>query len=525
MFPRPTPMANPRMHPTNTVKPLWIALHLPQLAVEVFHPNLPYLGDQKTKAVVICDANRVIARSAHAAQCGISIGMRHSSIGLLCEHALIHARAPQQEQERLQQLAFALLQYTPQVCINPYAPASLLLSIGASLSLFGGIRHLLKRIKSNLASFGLSSNYGIAPYAGAASLLAQNVSLRHAGKISRTQFCLKTTRLAQRLDRLAVYLLPHSEHHLEWLHGIGCHHLSSLRDLPRAGLQRRCGKDLLHALDIAYGTVPEMHQWVEMPKEFKARAELPDRIEHTEAILHFAEILLLQLCGWLQQQQLAVKQIHLSLEHERGRQAVPPTILKIFLTTASWQADHLKLLLKEHLTQLTLPAPVIILHLHAPQVEAMQAPSQFLFPEMHDAQDDHAKLIELLVARLGADNVLQADPIADYRPEFANHWVSVLKKPKKKNDALRFHNPRPIWLLAQEQALHVHQHSPYYGSRLQLISPAERIEAGWWNGQLVTRDYFIAECKQHIRYWIYRERIGATSSHDEALWYLHGVFG
>ena len=34
----------------------------------------------------------------------------------------------------------------------------------------------------------------------------------------------------------------------------------------------------------------------------------------------------------------------------------------------------------------------------------------------------------LLVARLGPDNVLQALPQADYRPEIANTWVPVQQK-------------------------------------------------------------------------------------------------
>jgi hypothetical protein len=38
------------------------------------------------------------------------------------------------------------------------------------------------------------------------------------------------------------------------------------------------------------------------------------------------------------------------------------------------------------------------------------------------------RMLELLVARLGPDNVLQALPQADYRPEQANAWVPVQQK-------------------------------------------------------------------------------------------------
>jgi protein ImuB len=37
------------------------------------------------------------------------------------------------------------------------------------------------------------------------------------------------------------------------------------------------------------------------------------------------------------------------------------------------------------------------------------------------------------------------------------------------------------------------QHRPFYGSPLRIVSPGERVEGGWWAGELVTRDYFVAE--------------------------------
>ena len=36
---------------------------------------------------------------------------------------------------------------------------------------------------------------------------------------------------------------------------------------------------------------------------------------------------------------------------------------------------------------------------------------------------DHARLLELLVARLGPENVLRPAPVADHRPEVAARWV------------------------------------------------------------------------------------------------------
>jgi protein ImuB len=83
--------------------------------------------------------------------------------------------------------------------------------------------------------------------------------------------------------------------------------------------------------------------------------------------------------------------------------------------------------------------------------------------------------------------------------------------------------PRPTWLLETPVKLLIKQHRPFYGSPLKLMSTGERIEAGWFDGEMSARDYFVAEATDKSCYWIYRERPSATS--EEVVWYLHGLFG
>jgi protein ImuB len=78
---------------------------------------------------------------------------------------------------------------------------------------------------------------------------------------------------------------------------------------------------------------------------------------------------------------------------------------------------------------------------------------------------------------------------------------------------------RPFWLLEQPLPLVVRQHRPFYGSSLSLLSGPERIEAGWWDGALALRDYFVAQGEEGACYWIYRERDASS-----ARWFLHGLF-
>jgi len=485
---------------------LWIGLYLPRLPLEVFCPNW-----SDDLCSVVLEQEGVLAVSYRAHMMGVRAGMRRSGALMLAPEAQMHERAPEQEKEALHAIAMAMLQYTPQVAEGE--GATLLLDVGASLRLFGGIRRLCRLVQDSLQKLGFSGVLGVAPTARGAWLLA-----RAGGGRS-----LKLDSLLHRLHRLPVGLLPPLQRHLRWLDGIGCLSIGDLVRLPRPGLQRRCGIEVLDMLDAAQGMAPEMHEWLEAPPSFKAKLELFGRIENTDLLLAGACRLLQQLTGWLCAHQFAVSRLRLLLEHERGREACPPTPVELILAEPTWRDEHIVRLLKERLAKLELPAPVIGLALEAAQVEPMAPLSDSLFPDPGGSPQDRQRLFEVLVARLGAENVLQPYPKADYRPEVANRWVPLHEKVRPADVAAEMPPrplPRPAFLLPKPIQLLMRDHRPFYCSPLRIVSTAERIEAGWWS-ETQTRDYFIAEGEDNAYYWVYRERIPGT---EETRWYLHGLF-
>ena len=68
--------------------------------------------------------------------------------------------------------------------------------------------------------------------------------------------------------------------------------------------------------------------------------------------------------------------------------------------------------------------------------------------------------------------------------------------------------PKP---LAERNAVPLHEDGP-----LTLVAGPERIESGWWDGNDVRRDYFIARTPRDALLWVFQER--------QSGWYLHGVF-
>ncbi|MDC8759226.1 Y-family DNA polymerase [Janthinobacterium fluminis] len=491
---------------------LWIGLYLPRLPLEVFCPNW---SDEQ--CAVVLEHERAVALSPQARAAGVRLGMRRGGVLMLAPQARLHERAAAREAEALQAVAMALLHYTPLVAAAE--EATLLMDVGASLRLFGGVRALCRRIDASVRALGFSAALACAPTARGAWLLAR----ADAGR------ALTMASMARRLDRLPGALLPPARPYLDWFEGIGCLTLGQMRGLPRPGLQRRCGGALLAMLDGAHGQTAELFEWIVAPASFRARLELFDRVENADALLFGARRLLLQMTGWLCARQCAVERVSLLLEHERGREARPPTLLDIALAEPTWRDEHLLRLLRERLAQLSLAAPVIGLCLEALQVQPMAPASASLFPEPGGSPQERQRLFELLVARLGPENVLKAAPRADYRPEEANAWVPLrggaggpAAQAQLPADVLSM--PRPSWLLAKPVALLMRGHRPFYGSPLKMASAPERIEAGWWS-QAQARDYFIAEGQDHAHYWVYRERIGGAGEQAEPRWYLHGLFG
>jgi protein ImuB len=481
---------------------LWIGLHLPRLALEVFCPRW-----SPDPCCVVFERKAVLACSAAARAAGVRTGMRGAGVQMLAPQAATHERDPARETRALHDAALVLLRYSPQV--TDAGEATLLVDVGASLTLFGGVRALCARIRADMAALGFSCALGCAPAARGAWLLA-----RHGRGRVRV---LKQDRLAAALDRLPVALLPPAQPYLAWFDGIGCGRLGHLRGLPRPALQRRCGAPLLDMLDQAYGARVELFEWIVTPPVFHARLELFDRVEQTAALQQGVQRLLLQMTGWLCARQLAVSRIVLALEHERGRAVRPPTLVELGLAQATWRDAHPARLLHEKLALLALDAPVIALALEACDVAPMAPLNETLFPDPSAGGADHARLLELLAARLGEDNLLLPAPCADYRPEVANGWGPL---PARRAGPVTQDGPaapRPAWLLARPVPLAMRQDQLWHGGPLRIVSAPERIETGWWDAPCA-RDYFVAADREGALYWIYRER------GDGMRWYLHGLF-
>jgi len=435
--------------------------------------------------------------------------------------------------DSLEALAQTALQFTPHVTIE--APDLLLLDVGASLQLFGGPEKLLQRLRTECTIAGVATiQLATAPNPTAAGLLARahHPPVPHPDRRADTP----AQRQAQ-LNGLPVAGLSAARPHREILQTLGTHTLKDLALLPRPGVARRFGRALLDELDRAMGRAIDVRIPYQPAPVFVARLELPYQVTETTALLFGARRLLGQLAGWLNAGRLGTRRLTFTAEHD----GCPPTPIEVRLATPSRDPDRLCVLLRERLGRIQLPEAAHTLGLTCNDASPMGDATADLFASAPPEHESLGRLIERLHARLGPGGLWRVSPYPDHRPEAAYRieWVEDLtrlttagmpKTSRAPTDRISPTRPaglpRPLWLLHTPVALAERNTRPFWHGPLALVAGPERIETGWWDGNLVERDYFVAENDEHILVWIFRSRTGRSSQGaGPGAWYLHGLFG
>lgn len=505
---------------------LWIGIHFPHLALDAFLRALPSCGAGTPQPMAVCRGGLIEQACPEAMRHGLQPGMKRATAQALLPGLLLRERDPDLERDTLAQAAAWALRFTPAVSLQqaalPTGPddaTGLLLEVAGSLRLFDGLQPLLGQVRAGLAQLGLQPSIGCAPTATGAWLMA-----RYRDGLSATD----PAALQTILPGLPLSVLDSAAPHLEVLASLGAQRIEQLSLLPRAGLARRFGPQLLRELDRAWGRAPEPRTWFVAPPTFTARLELPAAADDASALLAGARRLLSSLCGWLNARHAAAQTVTLNAAHDDP----PATVITLQPADPTADEERLAVLLRERLAVTRLRAPVHTLRIDCDRVVPAAPGNSELFPMPTPARESIARLIEQLQARLGRDRVLRLAPQADHRPEAACRLeratidaLSAAAASRTTEEMLPAGGalPRPTWLLAQPQPLAERQQRPWLGGPLMLLAGPERIETGWWDGNLVQRDYFIAADDDGLLLWIYRERPGQART--DGGWFLQGRYG
>ncbi|MDH4059281.1 MAG: DNA polymerase Y family protein [Aquincola sp.] len=499
---------------------LWFALHLNGLPLEAWLATADRADGPDARPCCVVEARRVVQADERAAAAGVEPGMSAATAASLVCGLQVLARDPARESAQVERLALALSRFTPALVRQP---DGVLLEVAASRRLFGGAQALWRAVRAEARAAGVRSlRMAAAPTATAASVLA---------RVEPPSPSPKRLSVSQRLDALplpgALVAWGHGTRLAELLHGIGCRVLGDVRGLPRTGLQRRGAAALLDVLARAHGEAPDPQPWYELPRRFELGLELLHRADDAAMLVFATQRLVQPLAGWLAQQWLAAARLTLVLRHETSvRHARPDTVVSLALGDPTRDAAQLMLLLRERLQRTVLPAPVYAIRLQLDQAVGHAGHEAPLWRERGagaGSGEDARALFDRLAARLGPEHVQRPVLVADHRPERAMRMSPAQQTPAARREDLVPRAPRPTWLLNVPTRLAEDRGSGrplYQGTPLALASRAERIEAGWFDGELVSRDYHLAQACDCRWLWVFRERRGA-----QAQWFLHGFFG
>lgn len=464
---------------------LWIYLHFPRLQLDAL------FGDNQEQPVVIVESQRcrIIQYNEIAEQQGIKPNMGLGSAASLCRDLQVHPYHPQTELSKLQEIAQWLYLITSDVVLMP--SQGILLRATPMLNLYEGLQNYWTKVSTHLSELKLSFQFGC----GFSPFSAKLMALAGANFISEDKSVMQ-----QALSPLPLTLTDLSSTTVEKLQRVGVTTLQGLLELPLQDIARRFDIDLVNYVGRLTGQFKHPVDFYHPTESFQVYLELLFEIENVQWVEKPLAKLLRQLETFLKLRDKVAFELCLTL-HQRDKQAQ-------HLQLTSAQGDYLcqrwQQLASLSLESVTLNGPVIGLTLKVErQGEPLSSARDFFAGQK--GQMNALELLSLLQAKLGKNAVLKPNIACDPRPEKASQYrpadepdVPINTIPALLRPAMQL--PAPISL--QEQ--------------VSLVHGPERIVSGWWDGDEIMRDYYIAHTKQGRWLWVFRDQ------HKH--WFLHGYF-
>lgn len=411
-------------------------------------------------------------------------------------------RDPEAERVALEHIAAWACQFTPMVSLDGQG---IVLEVESSLRLFDGHARLTAAIRQGIRELGFNASIGVAPTALAARLFARS----HA-QGTAVRACTTPADLRERIAELPLFLLDWPQKTLARLTDLGVLRLRDMLELPAEGISKRFGPEIVASLDRLMGRLADPRLPYAAPPRFRSRLELPAPAEGVEALLFPLRRMLVELEGHARGRGMGVQALVLHLEHERKARSR----MDIAFASPEREVDFILAIVREKLGRLQLPSATIGLELLADALLPYAQRVSTWLPGAAEQAVDAGRLVERLVARLGGERVFGIAMANDHRPE--KGWRK--KNGKEGPSPICGFARRPTWLLNRPHRLITQQGHPALQGALELVTGPERIESGWWDGQEVRRDYYVASNARGETFWIFREH------RDPASWFLHGVF-
>lgn len=465
----------------------WLYLHFPNLLLEHYQQAQ---AEPLPLALAQGRPPRITAVNDLARTAGIVPGQALGTATCLHPGLAVMPVDEALQQQVLEQLSAWTYQHVAQ--LRPWFPDGILLEVQSVARLHGGFQPLFRQLRQGLEgqSFSVWMATGISP------LMARVLARSH------TDLCTEDPALLLRsLEKLPVTALDLPEQSCERLRRMGLSRAGDLFALPGRQLAQRLGPELVSDLQqMRQSGKDRLPAW-QPPTVFRQRLDLVQEAEHMAALFFPLQRLLQGLADFLQIRQQCTDTLQLILQHREH----PETRLQVRTTTVDYREARFMELCRLHLEQHVLIAPVIALTLSVERFQARSNQAQDLFGSTASNEELLQELLGRLEAKLGRDHVNRLAAQADHRPEHA--WRYLPLQHRRPPAAVTLPR-RPLWLLPTPMPL---RETPE-----AWLGGPERIQGGWWDGQRLQRDYYIARLPDQNLAWLFRD--------DSGGWFVHGWF-
>ena len=488
------PPQNPSPAGPSNKLPLWLALYFPKLPLEVvtnLAENTPAVAFEQQR-----QAYRITTVNDAADQASIHPGMTLAAARAMAPQLRTFPRDRMLEKQALEKLASRATRWTPAIVIRKDC---LLMEIGGSLKLYGGLQSLLISVDSWIQTEAHRFQTAVTPTPASAVLSA---------RAGRTLCITDRSQLISHLRDLPIEWLNLECRQSDLLNRLGIHEIGDLLRLSRHDLARRLNPAVLNQLDQIVGRTADPQLFYKPPLAFYEDVALMQDTDSIEFLLPAIEHLLNTMDVQLKYSCAAANHLNWILTDEHGysldipvQMSCPHRETQVFLKLSRLAFEAVQL--KRPVTHLALKAKLLI---------SIPEDNDVLLADNCNLSGDPTVLLDSLQNRLGFKAVQGIRLNPDHRPE--RSWMPC--PPGEPGPTFRSF-PRPLWLLHRPRHMDIKHGQPcLQGKPLLLDKQVERISSGWWDKNPVKRDYYLASNNQ-LRAWIFRD-LGSGQ------WYLHGIF-
>ncbi|MDA0923379.1 MAG: DNA polymerase Y family protein [Proteobacteria bacterium] len=560
-------------HPTRAAHRRILSLWFPRLAAEDVLRAAPGLSEAPLAVVgELGNLRQITSLSLAASARGLSRGQALAEALTLCPDLVTRPADPDRAAQLLAALRRWAGRFSPWVAEE--GDDALLIDLTGCAHLFGGEAALFAQIHDDCADLGFSLCAAIADTPGAAWALARyaggggtapprsgdaidqearatrsRAQKRHwvkggaapqrqgapQGGVARIS---PPGGLRQSLASLPIAALRVPPATAEGLARLGLRRIGDLWGMPRAGLARRFGQDLVRRLDQALGVEPEPISPAGAPLHFAARLSLPEPIGLEADILAGLDRLLPVLCDKLRARGRGAQRLRLEMIRAEGG----AERIEIGLARPTDRPDSLRALFALKLGGVAAGFGFDVLRLVATVSEplhstehkggwAVAAEAQLKAQSARAPGQALDDLIARIGARVGLDRITREHPADSHIPEkTTTTQAAAYSHPA--TDWPATDRPRPLTLFRPEPVTAADTPEPppqfrWRGRNFEVSAAhgPERIAPEWWlddpQWRSGVRDYWRVTTAQGPRIWLFYAH-GASMSGG---WFAQGDFG